>query len=207
MSDELRDHWSWRPGWRPGRIFYTWHVTFEDHPEIAGLRAAYAGLLDELPGFTPVPVQWLHLAVQGVGFADRVPKADLLDIVDATRLRVSGFGAVPVTVGPAVLDPESIRLQVDPAEPLRHLRDLTRAAMVDIWGDDAVPELPGLDPHITLAYSNSQSPAAATATRLTAHPAHSAKVSITALRLLALTRSDHLYHWTTSRTLPLEPAP
>ncbi|HZX07862.1 2'-5' RNA ligase family protein [Kribbella sp.] len=207
MFHELRDHWSLRPGWRPGRVFYAWHITFEDSSEVAALQEAYSDLLDDLPGFTPVPPQGLQLAVQGVGFADRVPDVDLKDIVDATGRRVIGFGAVPVTAGPAVLEPESIRLVVRPAEPLQHLRALTRAAMVDVWGDDAVPELPGLDPHITLAYSNSQAAAYPVAKRLAAHPRRSSELSITTLRLLALQRTGRLYHWSQQLSLPLDSQP
>jgi 2'-5' RNA ligase len=204
MFEELRDHWYWRPGWRPDRSFYTWQITFEDCPEIAEVQASYGDLLAELPGFTPVPLEWLHLTLQGVGFADRVPDADLSDIAAATRHRVSGFGAVPVTVGPARLDPESIQLPVRPIEPLQHLRDLTRAAIVDVWGDDAVPEFPELDPHITLAYSNSRWAAGTVASRLLEHPPHSTAFSVTTLTLLTLTRTHHLYHWTPNLTIALD---
>jgi hypothetical protein len=203
MFEEVRDHWYWRPGWRPDRSFYTWHITFGDRPEIAALQASYADLLHELPGFTPVPLEWLHLTVQGIGFADRVPDADLAGIIDATRLRVTGLGPIPVTVGPAVLDPESIQLPVRPIEPLQHLRDLTRAAITDIWGDDAVPELPELNPHISLAYSNHTGPAAPIATRLLAHPDTSTALSLNTLTLLSLTRTHHLYHWTPTLTIAL----
>ncbi|WP_433162518.1 2'-5' RNA ligase family protein [Kribbella sp. CA-247076] len=203
MFEEVRDHWYWRPGWRPDRSFYTWHVTFEDRPELAALQASYAELLHDLPGFTPVPVEWLHLTVQGVGFADKVPAADLAEIVEATRLRFAKVEPFPVTIGPAVLDLESIQLPVRPVEPLQHLRDLTRAAITDVWGDDAVPELPDLDPHITLAYSNHTTPAAPITTRLLAHTPHSTALSITALTLLTLTRTHHLYHWTPTHTLQL----
>ena len=204
MFEEFRDHWYWRPGWRPDRSFYTWHITFADSPELAALQASYDELIRELPGFTPVPLEWLHLTLQGIGFTDRVPDADLAGIVEATRGRLKDFGAFPVTVGPAVLDPECIRLPVRPTEPLQHLRDLTRAAIVDIWGDDAVPELPELDPHVTLAYSNNQALAAPIATRLLAHPSPSTAFPITTLTLLSLTRTHHLYHWTPNLTIPLD---
>ncbi|MFG1815714.1 2'-5' RNA ligase family protein [Kribbella sp. NPDC049174] len=203
MFEEVRDHWYWRPGWRADRSFYTWHITFEGREEIAALHASYADLIDDLPGFTPVPLEWLHLTLQGVGFTDRVPEADLADIIDATRPRVANLGSFPVTVGPAVLDPETIRLPVRPIEPLQYLRDLTRAAITDVWGDDAVPELPELDPHITLAYSNHNAPAAPLTTRLLAHDPHSTALSITTLTLITLTRTHHLYHWKPHLTLEL----
>jgi 2'-5' RNA ligase len=203
MFDEVRDHWYWRPGWRAGRSFYAWHITFADRPEIAALHSSYADLVNDLPGFTPVPLEWLHLALQGVGFTDRVPEADLADIVEATRHRVTALESFPVTIGPAVLDPETVRLPIRPVEPLQHLRDLTRAAITDVWGDDAVPELPELDPHITLAYSNHPAPAAPLAARLQAHPPHTTPLSITTLSLITHTRTDHLYPWNPQTALAL----
>lgn len=204
MLEEVRDHWYWRPGWRPDRSFYAWHVTFDGRPEIAALHASYGELLNDLPGFTPVPLEWLHLGLQGVGFTDRVPDADLADIVEATRRRFTQVEAFPVTVGPAVLDTESIQLPVSPTEPLQHLRDVTRAAITDVWGDDAVPELPELNPHITLAYCNHNTPAAPITTRLLAHTPHSTALSITTLTLLTLTRTHHLYHWKPDLSLDLD---
>lgn len=203
MFDEVRDHWYWRPNWREGRSFYAWHITFADQPAIAALHASYQDLLDDLPGFSPVPREWLHLTVQGIGFTDRVPDADLSEIIDATRLRLTAAKPFPVTVGPAILDPESIQLRVRPADPLQHLRDLARAAITDVWGDDAVPELPELNPHITLAYSNQSAPAAPLFTRLSTHPPLSTTLTITTLTLLTLTRTNHLYHWQPTRTLTL----
>ncbi|GAA3143574.1 hypothetical protein JOF29_000703 [Kribbella aluminosa] len=201
MFEELRDHWCCRPD----RPFYSWHVTFADSPEIAALQVSYATLLQELPGFSPVPPQWLRLDVQGIGFTDRVPDADLARIVEATRLRVAGLASFPVSVGPAVLDPESLQLPVRPIEPFQHLRDLTRAAIFDVWGEEAIPRLPELDPHVALAYSDLQAPAAPIAARLLAYPARSTTYPITGLTLLSLTRTDRVYHWTPHLTIPFEP--
>ncbi|NUR99577.1 MAG: 2'-5' RNA ligase family protein [Kribbellaceae bacterium] len=198
MFDELRDHWCCRPD----RPFYSWQITFADCLEVAALQLSYAKLIDELPGFTAVPPQWLHLTVHGVGFTDRVPDSDLADIVEATHKRVARLSAFPVTVGPAVLDPESIQLPVRPIGPFQQLRDLVRGAIFDVWGEDSVPRLPEIDPHITLAYSYLQASAAPIAARLHAYPERSTTSSISALTLLSLTRTDRLYHWTQKITIP-----
>jgi hypothetical protein len=204
MFNEVRDPWYWRPNWREGRSFYSWTITFADRPEIAALHASYAELLAGLPDLTPVPLEWLHLSLQGVGFADRVPDADLADIVDATRHRLIRVESFPVTVGPAVLAAGLIQLPVRPIEPLQHLRDLARAAITDVWGDDAVPELPDLDPHLPLAHPNHPTPTPAT-TALPTHNTHYTALSITTLTLQTQTRTrtDHLYNWTPALTLAL----
>ncbi|QNE19078.1 2'-5' RNA ligase family protein [Kribbella qitaiheensis] len=203
MIDEVRDHWYLRPGWRVGRSFYTWHLTFADSPSVADLADSYADVVARMPGLTPVTPQWLHLTMQGVGFTDRVPDADLTEIIEATKSRLSRVSPFEVTIGPAVLDAESLQLPVAPVAPLQNLRDHLRAAIGDAWGPDAIPELPHLTPHISLGYWNRPAPAAPLATLLSTSPTHTATTPITAISLIALTRTTHLYTWTPTTTLTL----
>jgi hypothetical protein len=201
MVEKAPEHWSSRAGLRPGRTFYSWQIAFADAPQIVALHASYAALLEDLPGFAPVPLQQLYLDVQGIGFADRVPDQDLTAIINATRHRLTGLGAIPVTVGPATLTADSIQLPVRPIAPLQHLRELTQAAIVDVWGDDSFPEYPHLDPHVLLAHSNKAAPSAAT--RLGDHPPLSTALPITALSLLSIIRNDDQYRWTPTLAISL----
>ncbi|MGB6163316.1 MAG: hypothetical protein WCF33_10685 [Pseudonocardiaceae bacterium] len=73
----MRDHWWWRPGWRVGRSFYTWHMTFDDQPAAHQLAADYAHMLKDLSTLDLIPVRWLHLTMQGIGFTDEVDRADV----------------------------------------------------------------------------------------------------------------------------------
>ena len=75
MSDDeerMRDHWWWRPGWRPGRRMYTWHFTFDGQTALHELVNAYQERLAGLPSLDPIPRQWLHLTTQSIGFTDEV---------------------------------------------------------------------------------------------------------------------------------------
>src|SRR4051794_39008380 len=99
--ERMRDHWWWRPGWRVGRSFYTWHITFTDQPAAAQLVADYAPMLAQLPQLEPVPLEWLHLTMQGIGFTDEVDRADVDRIVDAAHKRCAELEPFAVTIGPA----------------------------------------------------------------------------------------------------------
>jgi 2'-5' RNA ligase len=201
MTDEVRDHWYWRPGWRVGRSFYTWHLTFADSASVVGLVNSYADVLARMPEITPVPAQWLHLTMQGVGFADRVPDADLDEIALAAESRLARCSPFQVTVGPAVLDPETVQLPVTPVAPLQDLRNRIRAAIGDVWGPDAIPENPQLNPHISLGYWNTPAPAAPLRTLLAQAPAATATTTISTISLITLHRDHQLYEWTTHKTL------
>ena len=195
MFEEVRDHWYWRPGWRKGRSFYTWHITFADQPGATRLVTAYQPLIDALPGITPVPLKWLHLTMQGVGFADRVELRDLDAIIEAAESRCAAASPFTVTIGPAQVDPETVQLPVRPVEPLQDLRNRIRAAIADVWGPDSTPELPDLRPHISLGYWNQPAPAAPLINALTAHPEHTAELMISSISLINLNRDHLTYEW------------
>ncbi|HEU4947042.1 MAG TPA: 2'-5' RNA ligase family protein [Kribbella sp.] len=195
MIEEVRDHWWWRPGWRQGRSFYTWHITFADQPEIARLLASYRPVIDRLPGITPVPLQWLHLTMQGVGFTDRVDRRDVDVIVSAARARCAELGSFTATIGPARVDHETVLMPVRPVEPLQELRNTIRTAIADVWGPDAVPEYPGLRPHVSLGYWHQSGPAAPRRDVLASSSEHTAEVRVKAISLIELNRDRRMYEW------------
>ena len=102
MAATLTDHWWWwRPGWRPGRRLYAWHVTFAGLPAVRQLAAQAQARLAGLPGLDLVPARWLHLTMQGVGFTDEVPGAGLAATVAAARRHLADTPPPRVRIGPA----------------------------------------------------------------------------------------------------------
>lgn len=203
-AQSMRDHWWWRPGWRVGRSFYTWHVTFDDQPAVHRLATDYAPVLNDLPTLDPIPVRWLHLTMQGIGFTDEVDRADVDAIADATRDRCAALAPFTITLGPARVDPEALMLPVHPAEPVTRLRATIRAAIADVWGPDNVPEDPhGFRPHVSLAYSNAAGPAEPIIQRLAAQSATAAEITVHRAALIDLNRDHHAYEWTDIATADL----
>ncbi|MGH3773655.1 MAG: 2'-5' RNA ligase family protein [Pseudonocardiaceae bacterium] len=200
----MRDHWWWRPGWRVGRSFYTWHVTFDDQPAAHQLAADYAPILEDLPTLDPIPVRWLHLTMQGIGFTDEVDRADVEAIVDAARDRCADLAPFTITLGPARVDPEALMLPVRPPELVARLRARIRAAIADVWGAANVPENPNdFRPHVSLAYSNAAGSAAPIAQRLTERSVTSAEITVRRATLIDLNRDHKVYQWTDVATAEL----
>jgi 2'-5' RNA ligase len=203
-AQEMRNHWWWRPGWRVGRSFYTWHVTFDDQPAVHRLAADYASVLDALPTMDPVPMGWLHLTMQGVGFTDTVNRTDVDAIVHAAQERCAVMAPLTVTLGPARVDAEALKLPVEPAEPVIALRGAIRAAIADVWGPAGVPEdAGGFRPHVSLAYSHSAGPAEPIIERVAARSATSAETAIHRVALIDLNRDHRAYRWTEVATANL----
>ncbi len=177
---------------------YTWHVTFRDQPEVVRLAIDYAPDLRDRPPLQPIPTQWLHLTMQGIGFTDEVDKRDLDRIIRAAQRRCALLRSVTVTLGPAALDPEGVYLPVLPVAPLDAIRHTIRLAIADAVGDDQVPEsAEGWRPHVSLAYSGDNGPAEPIAAALAAHEPSSASVTVTlaAVSLVRLNRDQHMYMW------------
>src|SRR5262249_4986867 len=93
----MRNHWYWRPGWRPGRHFYTWHLTFDHAHDLHALVDTYQRRLADLPGLDLIPRPWLHLTLQGVGFVDEVTEQDARRIAQAAAAHLATLPAPELT--------------------------------------------------------------------------------------------------------------
>lgn len=203
MVEHVRNHWYARPGWHAGRSFYTWFLTFPDDPVLAELHAAYQPLVGTLDGLTPVPAQRLHVRLQGIGFADKVPQDDLVLIVEAAQRRLEFFDPFEIQIGPATVDEESLQLPVEPVHRVRRLRAQLRAAITDVWGRDSVPSRPELNPHISLGYWNRSADAAPLRKRVAALGGGVAKTQVTRAGLIKHTQDRQADEWTTYTTVAL----
>ncbi len=200
--DRLTTHWYWRPGWREHRGFYTWHLTFA---HAGGLHKLVTTLQRELElaELDHVPLDGLHLTMQGVGFTDVVPQQDLDAIVAAARQRCRTAAPFELTLGPVDPDPEGIGLLVRPWQPVIDLRDRLRDAISSVWND--VPEAAhDFRPHVTISYSGEDAPADPIRKRLA--PLRSlapATVHIGSVDLICLRRDHRVYRWDTYAIVPL----
>ncbi|MFI6132726.1 2'-5' RNA ligase family protein [Micromonospora sp. NPDC051141] len=199
---ELTNHWYWRPGWRAGRQFYTWHLTFERRPELHRLVTDLQRPL-ALPGLDLVPLDGLHLTMQGLGFTDEVNNGDIEAIVAETRQRCTKLQPLELSLGPVDPDAEGVGLLVRPWHRVEQLRATIREAIGAVW--QTVPEaMEGFRPHVTIAYSGSQAPAGPIRDCLNdLRHQQPARVTIRQATLIALRREYRAYRWTTVAVAPL----
>ncbi|RQX05027.1 2'-5' RNA ligase family protein [Micromonospora inaquosa] len=203
-ATDVRNHWYWRPGWGIGSRFYTWHITFDGQPEVEELADQYRSLLSSQPSLDVIPNRWLHLTMQGIGFVQDVATDDVDAIVAAARNRCARLSPFKLIIGTPHVDPESIQIAVDPVEPVRQLRAAIRAAIADVWGQDRVPEpAEPYNPHLSLAYTNTEGPAAPLIEALSSAPNLSAHAMINSCQLIVLNRDEGMYVWEPYATIDL----
>lgn len=199
----MRNHWWWRPGWSVGRRFYTWHLTFEGQNDVHRLADQYRSALVSLAGIlTPIPDQWLHLTMQGIGFVGETKEQDVDAIVEAAHNRLATVPAFDVEIGPEVLDPEAVLLHVHPDGPVRAVRNAIRNAIGDVLNE--VPEkAEGFTPHVSVAYSADDGPAEPIAQALAGLVLPPAKARVSNAELIVIHRDNQMYEWESFAKVPL----
>lgn len=197
----VRDHWWWRPGWKPGRRFYTFHFTFEAQPAVQRLAAEVRERLGGFAALDMVPGRWLHLTTQGIGFADEVGHGDVMAIVSAARDRLSVVRSADITVSAPHAASEGVASYIGPPGALDPARDALRAAISDVWGPGKVPEAAEWSPHVSYAYANADAEGGPYDAALGGlGPVHAA---VTTVELICLGRDRRIYEWETIASLPL----
>ena len=201
------------PGSYPGRPFYSWYFTFDGVRELHDLVTMYAVALRPF-SVDIVPPEGLHLTLQNVGYIDQVAAATIQRIADAAAASCERVSPFELDIDRAVVHPEAVLLLVLPREPVDHLREVIRQAIAEVIESDR--PVPGTQadvgpdrvvPHITLAYSRSNGPAAPLIEAVQSIDRETVRVTIDNTHLLAVQRADFAYQWTCISTARLRGTP
>lgn len=206
----LRNHWWPRPGWHPGRVMLTWHLTFEHAKDLRHLVSAYQHELERLPGLNLVPLEWLHLTIQGVGYTDELSDEQLRTVTSAVRAEIAKLTAFNITFGRPVVFGEAIAIRPQPIDRLQQLWTAIRCGIANAMGATAIPTSPeqthGFRPHISIAYSNTDTDAELYTKALDTIQPAPALATVTQVSLIRQERRlapEWIYRWTTQDTAPL----
>jgi 2'-5' RNA ligase len=199
-----RDHWWWRPGWRKGRSFYTWHITFSSSNPIRQIVSLYAPLISRINTLDPVGIDGIHLTLQGIGFTDEVSGADIERIVASTVPRCAQLKPIKASVDEPRIDEEALHMNVHPLEQIARVKLALRDGIGDVQGHENVPEsMDGFRPHITLAYSNGVAPIERINATIKECSLPVADVLISSVSLIDLNRDRGRYEWAEVATVML----
>ncbi|GAA4795937.1 2'-5' RNA ligase family protein [Streptomyces ziwulingensis] len=134
---------------------------------------------------------------------DEIPSETVDAVVAAAGQHLSSIPAFDIQLGPdTVVDPEALLLPAQPAEPVHAVRNAIREAIGDTLPD--VPEqAAGFRPHVSVAYSASDGPAAPVAKALAGAEFTPARARITSAELIVLGRDRLMYEWESYATVPL----
>lgn len=195
-TERMADHWWWRPGWRPGRHYLTWYLVFHEQT-LTDHVASFQLELADLDYLDPVPVDGLHMTVQGVAFADEMPPDQVTALGKAADEQCADLEPFTLTVGPIAAYPGGTFLRAAPWAPVAELRERLRTAIGTVLGPDQVSNEPArFKPHISVTYCNGTPPAAEVIGRLTElRQCPPISLSVASVDLLELRRDGHTYRW------------
>ncbi|RZU53161.1 2'-5' RNA ligase superfamily protein [Krasilnikovia cinnamomea] len=203
-ADQVRDHWWWRPGWRPGRRGYAFHLTFEGQPALYALAGAHRHALAGLRTVTLIPDRWLHLTMQTVDFTDAIPASDVRRIARRAGELLAEIPAFDVGFGEPSVTQEAVVMFAEPAEPVRRVHHATRGAIADVRGADRVPGDPArFRPHVSVAYLTADGSAAPYVAALTGAAPEPVRVRIDHVDLIEMHRDNRMYEWRVVDTFAL----
>lgn len=204
LPERMTDHWWWRPGVRPGRHLYVWHILFDDQPDIQQMARTCQQRLSGLPGLDLVPIRWLHMTTQIIGFTDEITDLEIKQMTATATERLRHLDPVTLSFGWPLFHSEAVVLGTRPSTALDPVRATIRDAISDTVTAHQLADEPDWTPHVTVAYSNSDGPAAPIIQAMTPSP-RPCPLTISKIHLIDQERIDHLYCWTPIATATLGP--
>ena len=192
LPTRMSDHWWWRPGIKPGRDLLVWHITFDDASHVRTLAETAQKPLRPLAGLDLVPLDWLHMTTLIVGHRDEIDPANVEKMTTAAQETLGGIQPITVELGKVWFHPEAVMLSPHPAESLAPIYEHIRQAAAHAIPEDDIPAQ--WLPHMSIAYSNSDGPAAPVVEALTPRP-RPVSWTAQAVHLVAQRRHGHSYRW------------
>jgi 2'-5' RNA ligase superfamily len=150
--------------------------------------------LAAIPHLDPVPIPWLHMTTQIVGFADEISDSEVDDLIGSARERMGALEPVNVALGRPLFHDEGLALGVSPRDGLDAVREGIREATdISVRANQLADDLDWV-PHLSVAYSNSDAPAAPVIAAMRPPPV-TVDVTIDRIDLVSQERVGHSYVW------------
>lgn len=201
--ETMANHWWWRPGWQVGTRFYAWHITQQDQPQVLDLVHRYRTAVGAIASLDPIPDEWVHMTLQGVGHVEDVDQATLDRVVEAVTQRLAVLAPITTTFQRAHIAHEALILPPDKPEAFTEVRQAIRQGITDALGTCPESE-DGFRAHVSAAYSNADADSAPIRDALDrAQPATPAEATYTHVSLIRMHRDRRMYEWETLHTVPL----
>ncbi|MGI5204947.1 2'-5' RNA ligase family protein [Spirillospora sp. CA-108201] len=179
---------------RPGRRMLLWHILVDGQPEVGGLVRLYQEKLAGVGGLDLIPAEWLHMTTQIVGFEDEIPRERVEALVAGVGRRLGAVAPIEVEVGRLWVHGEGVALGIRPERGLDPVRQAMRRAAAETAGVHPLDGEAGWTPHVSVAYSNADGPAAPIVEALDQRPGP-VPLRVARVHLVAQVRDGHLYRW------------
>jgi 2'-5' RNA ligase len=173
----------------------------KDHPEVQTLAGLAQQRLAGFRGLHFTPRQWLHLTVLLIGLADDIPPATIDVMIREARLSLGRVPPTSVTFGRVLYHREAITLGVQPDGALDPVLAAVREAQTAAGVSSGVRAGPWI-PHVTVAYSTTEQPAAPIISAL-GRELPECNVTVSTVSLVAQQGPERRWNWRCMAEVPL----
>jgi 2'-5' RNA ligase len=156
----MTDRWHGRAEPGPGEAQLYWHILMRDQPQVRALAAVARRRLAGCDGLHFTPEPWLHLSLLRVGLTSRLPPAGVDAMVSQARHLLASVPPAACTLGQVLYHPEGIALGLRPGDALDAIAAAIRQAAASVPGRPPDEAAAPWAPHVTVAYSTRDQPAA-----------------------------------------------
>ncbi|MBP2705975.1 2'-5' RNA ligase family protein [Microbispora sp. RL4-1S] len=198
----MADRWGRREMLPRGKGRIYWHVLFRDHPQVQAMVSEAHRRLAGVEGLDPVPYEWLHLTTLVVGLTDEITQEQLTALIGEARKHLAEVRPITVTFGRVLYHPEAIAVEARPVAVLAPMLDAVRAATRAATGRDGELGADPWIPHVTVAYSSAEQPAAPVIAALGRH-LPDCEVTIRGISLVLQDGPEYLWAWRPRAEVPL----
>jgi 2'-5' RNA ligase len=162
LPTRMANRWERRQAFMlpPGQGQLYWHVLLGDDPDARAIVKQAHERLAGLTGLDLVPQRFIHLTMLIAGYSHEITghQVDLM-AEEATR-QLARMEPITVTLGRVLYHPEAVVLEARPAERLRPLLEAAELATRAATGRHGALAHDVWIPHVTVAYSSADGPAA-----------------------------------------------
>lgn len=199
---DMRDRWAARAEPIEGKGTVYWHVLMSRYPGARAAADAAQDVLRDFSGLHLTPDDWFHMTILVAGSTDDIDREQIDDILRNAQSALRDVEPLDVTLSRVLYHPEAIMLAVEPAERLRAVQTLIRAATSSAIGTSDEPPAREWTPHVTVAYSTARQPTGPIISALgTAVPVGDAIID--AISLVVQWGPERLWDWEQIGTVQL----
>lgn len=191
----LRNHWMWRPGWRPDRACLWWYLTFGDQAEVVGLSERFGAAMRDCDPVDVVLPRWLHLTLREVGYVEEVCSEEVEVTVQTARARLADVAPFELELGPVACLPGAVVMEARPAALVEQLRSCLPGRGPRTEKEEHGPSPTVLVPHVSVAYVNRDCSEALVMDGVPGD-VHPVRVQVERVVLAVVTRHSRRYDWT-----------
>jgi 2'-5' RNA ligase len=202
----MRDRWQNRADTKPGQGTIYWHILLQDQPDVLALTDEAQERLSSFPGLHMTPRERLHITTLLAGPANSISVEQTTQMLEEARGTLASVRPISVTLGHILYHPEAIMLGVHPQGTLDPILDGVRAATRNAIREEGVTSgaFSSWTPHITMAYSTADQPAAPIINML-GRELPTCTLVIDAVSLVIQWGPERLWNWEILETIRLIP--